>query len=132
MSRDLRDDNQQAAFTEDAVDDFVNFGISEVNRIHPSQTIEDVDVVDTSGEWQGRPRVCRGHELGQPRRSVAWGGFQDTDSTRMEEYSDSGFDFWARDAHPSELHEPWTRPLTPSDCSAIRIEPVLQERLGRV
>lgn len=45
IARDLRD-TANAVFTSDDLDDFINFGIAEVNRVYPVEDIEELDITD--------------------------------------------------------------------------------------
>ena len=45
VARDLRDP-EFAAFATADVDDFVNFGIAEVNRVYPAEFVEEFDITD--------------------------------------------------------------------------------------
>lgn len=45
IARDLRDENMKT-FTSSVIDDLINFGVAELNRLQPKEELTEVDIVD--------------------------------------------------------------------------------------
>lgn len=92
VEQDLRDSSNEA-FSATEVDDLINEGIVEVNRIYPKAEIETVDIIDTDADGN----VDRTYTIGstEVQRAEVWrdGEFRET-LPEIDTVGNSGWDIW--------------------------------------
>lgn len=92
VEQDLRDSSNEA-FSATEVDDLINEGIVEVNRVYPLQEIETVDIIDTDDDGNvDRTYTITSTEV---QRAEVWrdGEFRET-IPEIDTVGNSGFDIW--------------------------------------
>ena len=92
VEQDLRDSSNEA-FSTAEVDDLINEGIVEVNRIYPLPEIEDVDIVDTDEDGNvDRTYTITSTEV---QRAEVWrdGEFREN-VPEFDSVGNSGYDIW--------------------------------------
>lgn len=91
ISRDLRD-SANNVFSTSEVNDLINWGIVEVNRVYPLAGIEDVDIID---DGNGSPVRVYGIDSVEISRVEIWrdGVFKEA-VPQMGEMSNSGWDLF--------------------------------------
>lgn len=92
VEQDLRDSSNEA-FSTAEVDDLINEGIVEVNRVYPLQEVETVDIIDTDEDGNvDRTYTITSTEV---QRAEVWrdGEFRET-IPEIDTVGNSGFDIW--------------------------------------
>ena len=92
VEQDLRDSSNEA-FSTAEVDDLINEGIVEVNRVYPLQEIETVDIIDTDEDGNvDRTYTITSTEV---QRAEVWrdGEFRET-IPEIDTVGNSGWDIW--------------------------------------